>query len=392
MPPHRPLQLITSVSIATSLAIAGCRSPSRAPEGALTRNLGVVLSEDAATNATLERSLREFLREASRGRFPADLVDPTDRERTSFFFNGLTGLGATGDIEHPLEPVLLKSYSMDGRSYAVTVAFNDLHALPASLVKIVELMATPHAGGYRFASPFDKRTARLNQTVTGNVTFHHAMELDRAAAEEFVAFRARFARDTGTPNPPLDYYCFESLDHLLTSYGFVFDSSKCNFLGRDLGFSDNGGRTFVTGTGNPAYIYEYIGEHLRAHLPNSAEIYWPFANGMSAYYGGYGLSGEPIDVLKSQFRDALRERPEIDFLEEFEKGRGSAVQRHFSYYVMSAFLCQEAVESHGFDAAMRLVTTGPDGERFFETLERTLGVDRSNFHATIVRLIADRSV
>jgi len=145
---------------------------------------------------------------------------------------------------------------------------------------------------------------------------------------------------------------------------------------------------FVTGTNNENYIFEYLGDYLYYNMPDRDDMYWPFVNGMSAYYGGYGLSGDGIEVLKEQFRDKLKANPEIDFLEEFRKGRKSSVKRHFSYYVISAFLSQEAIEEHGFDTALELAYSGRKGEHFFEKLKRLLGVDEANFHETVVRLIS----
>jgi hypothetical protein len=83
----------------------------------------------------------------------------------------------------------------------------------------------------------------------------------------------------------------------------------------------------------------------------------------------------------------LESTPDIDFYEEFSKGRKSAVARHFSYYVMSAFLFEEVLQQKGFENAFQLAYTGNDGDRFFEVLDQTIGVNKENFHETIVSII-----
>jgi len=215
--------------------------------------------------------------------------------------------------------------------------------------------------------------------------------LDERAAADFVRFKEFFSELTQVPDEHLDYYCFQSLDELLRSFGVVYDAGKCNFLKCDLGFTEDGGRRYLTGTGNPNYVFEYVGESLEHGLPRSEEMYWPFVRGMSCYYGGYALSGDSMAALKAQFREKLRAEPEIDFLVEFKKARKSSVNRHFSYFVMSAFLCQEVIEARGFDQALRLAYSGSDGARFFGELETVLGVGEAKFHDTIVRLIAEES-
>jgi len=117
-------------------------------------------------------------------------------------------------------------------------------------------------------------------------------------------------------------------------------------------------------------------------------MYGAFLTGMSVCYGGYALSGEDLPELKRQFREALAEDPDLNFLAEFRKGRGASVNRHFSHFVMSAFLCEMALEQGGFEAARRLLYSGPDGERFFSNLERVLGIDEASFHRAIAQRIA----
>ncbi len=350
-------------------------------------NLNTVLSEQEDHAAALEPALIGFLAEVRAGEFTDRYTVPRDVERFAFFFDGIRRLGVSSESTYHA-PLVLRSYSPDGASYLITVAFSGERDGAPFIYKIVEFRALPAAGSYRFTCPFEGRTASFNSTKLGDVTFHHSGPLDSKAAADFAAFRTTFAKQAGSTSGPLDYYCFQSLDELLTSYGFLYDVNKCNFLARDLGFTESAGRVFVTGTGRADYVFGYLGEHLYHNAPNPEELYRPFVTGMSTYYGGYGLTGEGMDELKAQFRAKLASNPEIDFLAEFGKGRGSSVNRHFSYYVMSAFLCQAAVEQHGVEAALRLAYAGPQGERFFPLLEEILGVSQSNFDATIRRLIA----
>ena len=117
-------------------------------------------------------------------------------------------------------------------------------------------------------------------------------------------------------------------------------------------------------------------------------MYWPFVQGLSTYYGGYGLSYEGLDELKRQFREELDRNPDIDFLKEFKKGRKSSINRHFSYYVMSAFLCEKVLNEKDFKNVIKLVYSGKDGQKFFDNLNEVLGIDESNFHQNIVQIIS----
>jgi hypothetical protein len=155
----------------------------------------------------------------------------------------------------------------------------------------------------------------------------------------------------------------------------------------DLGFTDNQGETYVTGTNNENYNFGFIGDFLYYNLPNEANMYWPFVQGVSTYYGGYGLSYENMEELKQHFKNELKKNSNIDFLEEFRKGRKSSVNRHFSFYVISAFLCEEVMKKKGFEDVLKLVYSGNEGEFFFKNLKDILNIDEINFNQTIVRLI-----
>ncbi|MFT5913963.1 MAG: hypothetical protein ACI81T_000448, partial [Bacteroidia bacterium] len=51
------------------------------------------------------------------------------------------------------------------------------------------------------------------------------------------------------------------------------------------------------------------------------------------------------------------------------------------------FLCEEVMKEKGFNEVLKLTYSGEEGELFFDNLKGVLGVDESNFHSTIVRLI-----
>jgi hypothetical protein len=350
------------------------------------RNLSATFSENPEHEAQLEASLAQFLAQARDGEFPEDLVDPVQLRTNAYFFDNLAGYSVDSRGEERVAQ-LMKSYCTGGETYRVTLAIFGSRERVPHLYKMVELVAEPHKGGYRFGSPFSANTERFHRTTVGDVTFHYSGEFNPSKALAFVEFRKSLVESTGTQPGPLDYYCFQTLDELLKFYGLVFDRAKCNFLKCDLGFTDNGGARYVTGTGREDYIFGYLGEHLAHHLPNAQDMYRPFVTGLSTYYGGYGLSGEGMDELKAQFRAKLHEERDIDFLEEFKKGRGSSVNRHFSYFVISAFLCEAVMDKAGFAAAQELLYSGADGERFFPLLKKTLGVDESNFHQTVLELI-----
>ena len=370
---------LLTVVLGTILALTpACQSP-RFGVPKLAR--GVELSEDGATAARLQDALHGLFAEVSSGALSSRWVDPTEQAQNDFFYSSLLrGAGGT-------TPLVLKSYPRDGTTYALTIALLPAESPLAGIPRIVEIEAIPRGSSYRFRSPFESRVARLASQTIGSVTFHYSGAFDPERAERFVRFKEDFEAATDADVEPLDYYCFHSLEALLRAYGLVHDASKCNFLSRDLGFLADDGRRYVTGTGDERYLFGYVRGVLEHRAPNPDDVYAPYANGIAAYYGGYALSGDSMETLAQQLEDELAHRPSLDFLEEFRKGRKSSVQRHFTYYVLCAFLFGEIRRRHGVQAALEGLESGADGASFFDFLETHLDVGESDFHELIVKLI-----
>ncbi len=349
------------------------------------RNLNLELAEkDTITSLKIEKALNGFLTEAKERNYSEKYVDSIHLLKYEFFFHKLAGIGRK---DYYYDPLVLKSYAVENGNYRLTVAFSGEREGQPFIYQVTELKAIPFKDSYRFYCPFEENTKHFKSKTFDNVTYHFSNSLNEKKAEDFVEFTQELAKLSNGPIPKLDYYSFNSLDELLKSYGFLYSARQCNFLCYDLGFTDNGGNTYMTGTDNENYVFGYIGDYFYHNLPNRDEIYSPFVTGLSAYYGGYGLSYDNISTLKSQFRQKLKENPDINFLEEFKKGRKTSVNRHFSYYVMSAFLFEKALKETHFDEILTLIYSGNDGENFFKNLNEVLGVNEENFHKTIVQLI-----
>lgn len=372
-----PLLAVVACTVFGQPALAGER---------FDRNLGTELSEDSTTASVLAASLDGFLSEVAAGTFSEEYVDPTHHTRYEFFFENIPdGTSRRDDVEFNL-PSVLKSYTFDEESYYLTISFSGTRGGKPSLFKVMEFKAVPYRDHYRFYCLFEERTSDFKQTSIGDVTYHYRNEFDPEKAKTFVEFKDDFTAATKTTPLGLDYYNFTSLDEMLKSYGILFDATKCNFLCNDLGITDDECRLFVTGMNREDYSRDFLHGHLYYRLADTDKMYRAFREGMAIYYGG-SWGGVSLDQMKDRFRAEMQAHPETDFLEMFRAGRGSSVQRHFSFYFMCGLFFEEILRTHDFDTAMPLLYSGSDGEEFFTNLEEALGVDESNFHETVVRLI-----
>ena len=384
IPCSAPALCLATLSL---LFATACKSAAREDPPLLAR--GVELSEDPAVAEGLEVALEGFLEELRGGDLSTRWVDRAEQQRNRFFYASLLR-GAQGT-----RPLVLKSYPLDDATHAVTIALLPVESPLTSVRRIVELEAVarddgPRGSTHRFRSRFRNRTRDLNTQTIDSVTFHTVGSLDRERAEAFARFKSTFEADTGFESGPLDYYCFPTLDALLKAYGLVHDASKCNDLRQDLGFLADDGRRYVTGTGDARYLFGYVRDALKLRAKDPQAVYAPYLNGIAAYYGGYSLSGDSMETLAEQLRDELERRPSLDFLVEFRKGRASSVQRHFTHYVLCAFLFRELQRQHGTQAALALLEV-PDEDAFLAAVEELLDMRASTFHDRMVAMIQPTS-
>lgn len=350
-------------------------------------NRGAIFSENEEISESLHDSVEELITAIHNGDITDRLVAREDRERYSFFMKALRHLEMRSDVQAE-PPMVLKSFSPDGdTSFLITIAFKGQGENSDQIEKVIEFHAYPDKERFSFKSPFEYRTRAFSTTTLDDVQYYYSGSINHERTQQFVSFKNQLESDLDTTKRPLQYYCFETLDELLRAYGIVYDCTRCNWLKEDLGFMDDNGRAFLTGTGNENFIFDYLVDYMSQYCDQDGNLYPPFIYGMAAYFGGYGLSGDDLQMLKAQFREELKHNPEINFLHEYRKGRKSSIQRHFTHYVIGAFICEEVLDHHGFDGVMKLARSGRDGEQFYSTLETLLGVNESDFHQMVVRQI-----
>lgn len=217
------------------------------------RNFNLELAEkDSVKSMKLERSLNGFLTEAQNGSFSKEYVDSTHLKKYEFFFSKLYGFGKNSANRIFNNPIVIKSYSAKdkGEIFFITLSLSGVRDEQPFIHRIVELMAMPYMDHYRFYSPFEERTKNFNIQRHNNVTYYYSGSINTQKAIDFAEQKEELSKLTNTVSLPLDSYKFESIDELLKSYGLIYSANNCNFLCYDLGFTDNEGKIFVTGTDN----------------------------------------------------------------------------------------------------------------------------------------------
>jgi len=147
------------------------------------RNFDLELAErDSTKSAKLEKALNAFLTEAQNDTYSDEYVDSAHLKKYEFFFKKLSGIGKSSNDFY--SPSILKSYTPDGETYVLTVAFAGVKNDVPFIYQITELRATPYQDHYRFYCPFEENTAGFKSKTFQNVTYHY--KIGRASCRERV--------------------------------------------------------------------------------------------------------------------------------------------------------------------------------------------------------------
>ncbi|MEP2057974.1 MAG: hypothetical protein ABJJ05_09220 [Maribacter litoralis] len=168
------------------------------------------VEKDSLKSTIIEKSLNGFLTEAKNKSYSNEYVDTLHLKKYEFFFSKLSGIGNNNEHITFNAPSVLKSYSSDGITYRITIAFTGLQDNTPFVFQVTELRAIPYKDHYRFYCPFEENTANFKTKDVANVTYRYNGTINESKAKEFANFKDELSEMTNTPKSNLIYYSFQN--------------------------------------------------------------------------------------------------------------------------------------------------------------------------------------
>lgn len=243
------------------------------------------------------------------------------------------------------------------------------------------------------SSLLEENTLNWKTKKIGNCVFHYKDSLNERKAGEFVRSIAAHDRRLNAGETFLDFY---SCDNVLEAMRLVGEDYRSDYNGIgnfDLS-EDYGNRTVVVSGDkrvdgfNDWNTHDWWHSRLHRVVP-VVTIYRPVDEGMAYLYGGSWQVYRWADILRL-FREYAAAHPDADWLALYKSGVDYVAGPHnlrISYVINSLI-----VQRLGFDAALPLVTCGPqqkDDVNYFAALKRVTGVDEAGFNQYVQGLIGD---
>ena len=244
---------------------------------------------------------------------------------------------------------------------------------------------------WTMSSLLEENTAKWKTKKIGNCVFHYKDVLNDRKAAAFVRQIGSYDKRLHVVGASLDFY---TCANLLEATRLVGEDYRVDYDGlRYYELSeDYGNRTVVVSGEKPVDGFNswdtHDWWHARLHrvIP-TATIYRPVDEGMAYLYGGSWRVYSWKDVL-GRFKAYAAAHPDADWLALYKGGTDYVADRYnlkISYVINSLI-----VQRLGFDAALPLVTCGPQQKgdvNYFAALKRVTGVDEAGFNGYVGNLL-----
>jgi len=317
---------------------------------------------------------------------PADYLPETSGllDEVKGMDNPLPGMVA------PCHCYLTNVSRIDSNDYIVQFSYLGIRDTTPVLRASFKLVARREGQGFVFHSPLRRNTVGWSTTRFDDFAFHCSnYNLDESLVRSYIAKAHEFDAKLHAPAYQTEFFCCGSFPEALEALGVDYKLDY-NGIGSEglTAFEQRTSLHVVGGTGSTTFDYHDLW-HDRLHAVVPVNTINKLIDEACAYlYGGsWGLTWEEIF---RQFKLYMGDNR--DWLKAFDENSNFARpnQNHlYVSYVITALLVKKIEKEKGFPAVLQLLTCGKyrkDNENYFQALDKIVGVNRSNFNATVENL------
>jgi hypothetical protein len=350
---------------------------------------------DSLQKQQMIRSLTGLLYQLSGANRDNPFILPDDLPETSDLLDEVKGMGnPLPGMKDSCHCYLTNVSRIDSADYIVQFSYLGLRDSTPILRASFKLIAHRVGEGFLFHSPLKRNTAGWAIRRFDDFTFHYRnYSLDEPVIRSYVAKAHEFdAKLQATPYLT-EFFCCGSFPEALGALGVDYKLEYNGVSSEALNsFEQKTSLYVVGGTRSTTFdFHDLWHDRLHAVVPVST-INRPIDEATAYLYGGsWGLSWE--EVFR-QFRSYMGDNR--DWLTAFSENRNFAEpnQNHlYVSYVITALLIQKIEKEKGFPAVLQFLTCGKyqkDNENYFQALDRIIGINRSNFNASVDKLVASQ--
>ncbi len=359
----------------------------------------VRLPADSVQAKSLISSLESFLQETTKPNKENAFIWKEQLTETSALLTELKGMGNgnTPDQKSSYSCFLDNIVLMDSTDYIVQFSYMGQYQGSTGIRASFKLLAKKIDDHYSFYSPFQRNTQTWKVKKTGKIDFYYRTSLNTSLINEYVKKANEFDKKLHAPDYITKIYFCDNTQEALELLGVTYKADYNGLAHESFAAFENNQSLLIFGS-NPSDpelldIHDCWHMRLRYAVPR-ANINRFVDEGCAYLYGGsWGYSWP---YIFNKFK--LYMGSGTDWLTAYAENKnfGESAEKHlYAAYVINALLAQKIEKDKGFAGVIEFLNSGKkqkDDENYFKALNKIDEINRSNFNATIEKLIVDESV
>ncbi len=355
------------------------------------------LPQDSNVVKKLLTSLESFLEQKEVTNSNNSYVNPDYLLETSVLLDELKGIGksSTYNSDNFYKCYLGGVSSIADKQFIVQFSYIGVHDSSPLLRATFSVVATDMGDKYLFHSPLKLNTAAWSQKEVGLATIYYKPEFDFTIAKDYLSYASNYDNTLGVSDKPTKLYCANNFNEVMKLVGvdYKLDYSGVNYNTtsaneRDTTIIVNGVLASNVIQFDPHDLWH---SRLRAVLAPT-DTYKPVDEGCAFLFGGsWGYSW---DEIRNRFSKFTKTQDDRNWLGLYEKSLDIGDEQYKALnvdYIINALIVKELYKDGDFSKVMKLISIGRtqvNNDKYFNTLNEVMGINKDNFNKEIDKLIA----
>ncbi|WP_428331397.1 hypothetical protein [Mucilaginibacter sp.] len=350
------------------------------------RSIKLYTKIPAAAQVKLLNALDTLLLHISTSQVVPGEINPVDSALSRSTFNSFKGIEIREKDLHYYKPQLINLYPLKGGQYFISVAF--MSSDQSSLRAIINFITVVDGDKIKFSIPLRYLTRNWKTTVTGNITYHYADQINISRAKAFDKKNKQIAMKLGLKPERLQFYLCDNYQEIISLLGCQYDSKQAGVISEGYGIDEG----FIFSVmHNEDFSHDTFHQYaaiIRGSISrNSAAeegIAYSWGN---AYYTDD--KGEMITQkqLMPELKQYITEHPEVKLFDLFSKGPMIFKENAKVRSLIASLISDNVERQKGVAGVKELITCGKGDSNYFSVVNKLVGINPANFNSRVMVLI-----
>ena len=287
---------------------------------------------------------------------------------------------------------LINFYQISTNEYWISLAYIGVKNGESPILKnIINVVATNTDGNIMFSLPLNHLTKTWKSKVVGNITYHFRDKINLQNAKLFNEKNTQIATKLGLFPEKMDFYMCDNYQEISQLLGYEYDLES-NGKTRD-GYGVDGNNIFSI-MNNEDFshdVFHFYSGKLRNQKKGNRTVEEGIAYGWgNAYYTDkYEKMIEQRELI-GFLKNYLKENPTISLFQLFSKDPkilNSIAPEVSIKSAIASLLCDEVERKKGIEGIKELIMCGRGDVVFFETLNKLVAINQTNFDIEVKKLV-----